>query len=327
MRWLSHTAVVMAAALAAAPLSAADLELLSVKKIWDKAPHNAFTDLIRHEGRFLCVFREGAKHVSPDGALRIIASKDGETWESLALITSKSGDLRDAKLCLKPDGMLSLGGASALHDQTKQRHQSFVWESKDGKTWSEATPVGDPDYWLWRSTWHGKDCYNVGYFTLRGGRKTRLYKSTDGKAFEAIVPEFQAESNPNEATIVFEPDGTARCLMLREEGSQSGLIGTAKAPYTQWTWKDLGTRIGGPNMIRLPNGKWLAATRRHDGKVRTSLGWLDPDAGTLREALALPSAGDSSYAGLVWHDNMLWVSYYSTHEKKTSIYLAKVKIN
>ena len=108
MRRLSLAAVVLAAA--SAPLSAADLELVSVTKIWDRAPHNAFTDLIRHEGQFLCVFREGAKHVSPDGAMRVIASKDGEAWDSVAVITSKTGDLRDAKICVKPDGTLSLWG-------------------------------------------------------------------------------------------------------------------------------------------------------------------------------------------------------------------------
>jgi len=50
-----------------------------------------------------------------------------------------------------------------------------------------------------------------------------------------------------------------------------------------------------------------------------------PDAGTLNEALKLPSGGDTSYAGLVWHEGLLWISYYSSHEGKTSIYLAKVK--
>ena len=48
--------------------------LVSVKRIWDKGKHNAFTDLLFHEGRWYCVFREGSKHVSPDGSLRVIVS-------------------------------------------------------------------------------------------------------------------------------------------------------------------------------------------------------------------------------------------------------------
>ena len=41
--------------------------------------------------------------------------------------------------------------------------------------------------------------------------------------------------------------------------------------------------------------------------------------------MKLSSAKDTSYAELVWHEDMLWVSYYSSHEVKTSIYLTKVK--
>ncbi len=29
---------------------------------------------------------------------------------------------------------------------------------------------------------------------------------------------------------------------------------------------------------------------------------------------------------MVWHDGLLWMSYYSSHEGKTSIYLAKIKV-
>ena len=54
--------------------------------------------------------------------------------------------------------------------------------------------------------------------------------------------------------------------------------------------------------------------------------WVSPKTGRLRECLTLPSGGDTSYAGLVWHDGLLWVSYYSSHEEKTAIYLAKVKV-
>jgi len=37
-----------------------------VRKIWDKAPHNAFTDLIRYKSHFYCTFREGESHVPHD---------------------------------------------------------------------------------------------------------------------------------------------------------------------------------------------------------------------------------------------------------------------
>lgn len=52
---------------------------------------------------------------------------------------------------------------------------------------------------------------------------------------------------------------------------------------------------------------------------------MDPVSG-ITPALTLPSRGDNSYTGLVWHEGLLWVSYYSSHEGKTSIYLAKVRL-
>jgi hypothetical protein len=39
-----------------------EAELVSVRKIWDRALHNAFTDLIRFQGHWFCVFREGQAH-------------------------------------------------------------------------------------------------------------------------------------------------------------------------------------------------------------------------------------------------------------------------
>jgi hypothetical protein len=89
---------------------------------------------------------------------------------------------------------------------------------------------------------------------------------------------------------------------------------------------DLGKPFGGPAMIQLPNSQIIAAGRLYDNPVRTSLCWIDPDAGTLEEFQTLPSAGDTSYPGLVFFDGILWVSYYSSHEGKSSIYLAKVKL-
>ena len=79
-------------------------------------------------------------------------------------------------------------------------------------------------------------------------------------------------------------------------------------------------------MIRLPDGRIVAAVRLYDNGARTSLMWLDSDGAKLTEFLKLPSGGDTSYAGLAWHEGLLWVSYYSSHEGKACVYLAKVRI-
>lgn len=299
-------------------------ELIEARRIWDGAPHNAFTDLIRLNDHWFCVFREGTAHVSPDGALRVITSKDGTHWESAARLTHPKGDLRDAKITLTPDGRLMLSGAVALGQPAEFKHQSLAWFSKDGMAWSQPVIIGDPNMWLWRTTWHKGTAYSIGYDT-NGEKFIRLYTSSDGRGFAALVPKLFDEGHPNETLILFEPDDKALCLLRRDGDPGSGKLGIARPPYTKWEWKDLGAKIGGPHMIRLPDGRIVAAVRLYDGGVRTSLAWIDPDAGKLTEFLKLPSGGDCSYAGLVWHDELLWVSYYSSHEGKTSIYLAKVR--
>lgn len=318
-----------------APLPAAEIELVgNAQKIWDAAPHNAFTDLVRFQNEWFCVFREGAAHVSPDGALRVISSTDGENWKSVACLTN-AGDLRDAKISVTPRQQLMLTGAAAYREPAPIRHVSMAWFSKDGQRWSEPTVIGETNVWLWRVTWQKDTAYGVGYETTME-KFTRLYRSNDGKQFDIIVPKFFDQGFPNESALVFRPDQTAVCLLRRDGPAGSAQLGTARPPYSEWTWKDLGAKIGGPHMIQLPDGRLLAAVRLYDGTVRTSLVWIDEAKGELREALRLPSGGDSSYAGLVWHEGAaggatgvqpnLWVSYYSSHESKTSIYLARARV-
>jgi hypothetical protein len=306
--------------------------LISVNRIWDRAKHNAFTDLVRFNNRWFCVFREGAAHVSPDGALRVLSSMDGQTWKSAALITSPIADLRDAKISVTPSGQLMLSGAGAMHDASQFTHQSMSWFSDDGEHWSDAWMVGERDYWLWRTTWHRGQAYGVGYRTnATADRNVRLYRSSDGKSFETIVENLYDEGYPNESSLVFLDDDRALCLLRRDAGSKTGLLGSASPPYTDWQWQDLEVRIGGPHMLQLPDGRFVAAVRLYDGRVRTALCWLDTTNGKLTEFLALPSGGDTSYAGLVWHDDHLYVSYYSGHEANdrftTAIYFAKVKLD
>jgi hypothetical protein len=248
---------------------------------------------------------------------------DGKSWESAARITSKTADLRDPKITVTSDGLLQITAVAALHDKKTHSHQTLAWFSKDGCDWGEPVEIGDPNYWLWRVTWNQQIAYGVGYECGKV-QDTRLYRSTDGRTFERLVSPLFTKDYPNEAALVFLPDQTCLCLLRRDQSPATGQLGLAKPPYREWTWKDLGKKIGGPQMLRLPDGRLVAAVRLYDGKVRTAVCLVDPAAGKLEEVLALPSAGDTSYAGLVWHD-LLWVSYYSSHEKKTSIYLAKVR--
>jgi hypothetical protein len=256
----------------------------------------------------------------------VLSSADGQTWESAALISGENTDLRDPKICTTPDGRLMLLAAASWHQKDAPvARQPVVYFSNDASHWGKPAEVGEANYWLWRVTWHGPQALGIGYGVGDRPKEVRLYSTRDGLRYDTVVSSLYQEGYPNESALVF-ADDTCLCLLRRDDPPHTGLIGTAKAPYHQWQWKPLPVRIGGPQMIRLPDGRLLAAVRLYEGGVRTSLCWIDPEQGGLTEAIDLPSAGDTSYAGMVLHDGILWVSYYSSHEGKTSIYLAQVQI-
>ncbi len=316
---------------------ASEAELVSVQRIWDQAPHSGFTDLIRFNDLWYCTFREGESHVSGDGSIRVIRSADGESWESAALLPPKAGrDLRDPKLAVTPDGRLMLLGFDVERLEGDQRaFVSFVSFSSDGSNWGELQPVADPDFLLWRVAWHKETAYGVAYTDRRAHSRrpdqeefARLYRSEDGVQFDTYINYLFERGAPTEASTIFLEDETALCLLRRDGKDDSAQIGISTPPYSLWEWKDLGLYIGGPHLISLPDGRLLASGRLRlpDGQRRTVLWWLDPEAGKVTEILQLPSGGDTSYPGLAFHEGLLWISYYSTHEEKTSIYLAKVRL-
>ncbi|MCA9248983.1 MAG: exo-alpha-sialidase [Planctomycetales bacterium] len=308
------------------PTNSVAFHLVESRLIWNEGAHNAFTDLIRFRDTWYCTFREAKGHVSPRGMIRVIRSDDGEQWQSAALLKRDDADLRDSKLSIAPDGKLMLLAAASWHEETAPvKRQPMVWFSDDGSTWTEGVEVGEKDFWLWRVTWNEGCGLGVGYL-VRGNRFARLYHTRDGKHFETLVDRLFDEGSPNEATIRFLANGDALCLLRRDGSPATGQLGRAAPPYKDWQWRDLKTRIGGPNFVQVPSGELVAVCRLYDGGARTSVCLLDAEKGTITEKLKLPSGGDTSYAGLVWREDLLWISYYSSHEGKTSIYLAKVSI-
>lgn len=304
------------------------MELLEVHKIWDQAPHNAFTDLVHYNGVWFCGFREGETHMSADGQIRVICSMDGKDWQSIALMAWKNGDLRDAKFSITPSEELMLNaGVRFVEDNKTVGFKSVTWFSVDGKHWSQPFVCNTGhDTWRWSVTWHKGIAYSFGYGNQ--DKQGCLYHSQDGKSWkilkDKVFPDVQ--SYGNESSIVFLEDDSAYCLLRRDKANATAMLGMAKPPYKDWDWSDLGQRIGGPKMVRFANGKLLAALRLHN-EIRTALCLIGTSDYSLLELLTLPSAGDTSYPGLVVKHGVAWISYYSSHEEKTSIYLAKVQIS
>jgi len=324
---------------ASIPLS---IEIVESRKIWDQATHNAFTDLAYWRDSFYCVFREGRGHVSTDGKIRVIYSEDGKKWSSAALISLTGYDLRDPHLSVTPDGRLMLVGGAAAREKDNQSVPTgtFVSFSRAGADWSEPRLVTEAGQWLWRVTWHQGKAYGVAYGHKEKMPYPQLLVSDDGVNYRAHVREFfprpgsgqDRQGWPTEVTLRFAADGTSYGLVRRDKWANeatSAVLGVSVPDYTQWQWYDLGDQFesfGGPNFIQIPSGHWIGAGRMHQGGAHTALTLLDVESHKMTTLLKLPSGGDTSYPGLVWHKGKLYVSYYSSHEDKTSIYFAGVSV-
>lgn len=312
-------------------------QLLSVQRIWDRDPHSAFTDLLLYRGQWLCTFRASATHGNrEDGLIRILASNDSVVWSPLAAFQQSGIDLRDPKLSVMPDGRLLLLVGQTLRNERDELvgRMSAVAFSEDGQKWTSLKQILAPGEWLWRITWHGQVGYGISYSyaDLHDHTKpwyVKLFQTIDGTSYQQVttlgVPGF-----PSEATVRFAADGRMFTLVRREAQNDAGAwFGQSVAPYTAWQWRPLGLHLDGPDFVVAENGVRWAAGRiidnTHDGSPHvTALCELsDHDC---RPVILLPSGGDNSYPGMVVQDKILWMSYYSSHEDKTAIYLAKIQL-
>lgn len=306
--------------------------VISVERIWDRAEHQAFTDLARHNGTWYLAFREGSSHATGrDGVTRILSSEDALDWRVAGLIEEEGVDLRDAKLA--HDGsdrlMVVMGGSRYAGKQLLGRTPKVALLGANGFGASRDITidpkVAGPVDWLWRVTWHRDAGYGVVYQPEGDEWGLQLVRSADGLSYDHVHT-FELEGKPNETTLRFLKDGTMVALVRREGADTRAMVGHASAPYTEWTWAKLPLRLGGPNFVVLEDGTLLGSGRDYrSGGAKTIVGRFDLEGGWTT-LVTLPSGGDTSYAGMVVEGEQLLLSYYSGHEGKTSIYLARLRI-
>ncbi len=304
--------------------------ILSVERIWDRAAHNAFTSLIEFNGKFYCSFRESSGHVSDiNGTIRVIESEDGQNWSSVAHIFERGVDLRDPQLTVTLDNriMLNIGGSLYTNGKLEGMEPKVSFSDVNGKNFSDPQKVFIDEKiksgkdWLWRATWNNDICYATIYQPTKE-KSVQLIKSTDGINY-TFVTTFEVIGG-NETTLRFTSDDKM-IAVVRRDRERNGILGISESPYKTWEWNELEERLGGPDLIILKNGNMICATREYppDHNEKTILAKVDLD-GKFTKLLTLPSGGDCSYPGFVMKDNILHVSYYSSHDEKTAIYLAKM---
>ncbi|MBQ8046973.1 MAG: hypothetical protein IJ196_03505 [Prevotella sp.] len=309
-----------------------------VQQIWSNGTYSSFTDLIKYKGTFYCAFREGRGHVfdergKAEGKIRIIASKNGRKWHSVLLVGEDGMDYRDPKLSVTPDGRLMVSiGVSVYVDRKARAQYSYVCFSSDGRHYTKPERcLVDDDHsrrhdWIWRVTWHDGIGYAVDYFT-QPEQGCWLLSTTDGIRYTKVCS-FDIPDFPNEATVRFLPESGRMAVMVRRDaGNGMGYWATASSPYTQWEWHQMPLRLGGPDFLLLDENHFVACSRclHIPGHPTTSVYTGDAATGRVSQQFVLPSAGDTSYPGMLVERNELWISYYSCHETEwPSIYLARI---
>lgn len=317
---------------------------MTVDRIWGER-YSAFPSIVEYRGAYYVSFREAESHIFDskgiaEGKTRILRSEDGVSWESVALMGIPELDLRDPKLSVTADGrlMVMMGGSRYVEKKLMGcvPHVSF---SIDGKKFSEPEPViydDASDYeWFWRVTWHDGAGYTVTYG--KGGESNfALLKTADGIRYEKIT-DIDVPGFPNETTIRFLPDGRMAMLIRRDprEGDpeETACWGFSSYPFTDWSVKELGFRIGGPEFIVLDDGSIVAGGRSYvNGDQRTFL-WKGTAEGEFTPFAVLPSKGDNSYPGFLVAGDELWTVYYSSHESpaqgraRARIYLSRMSLD
>lgn len=314
------------------PFVAGAQEGVKVSRIWDN-DYSAFPSIEKFNGKYYIAFREGKSHIFDEngiaaGKSRILVSKNGKKWESVALLAKDGYDLRDPKLSVTPDGRLMvIMGGSIYRNRNLEAQIPQVSYSSDGIHFTDPEPVvfdeniTDRHEWIWRVTWNGDTGYGVTY-----GDHFALLKTKDGKKYDYIT-ELDVPDFPGESTVRFLPDGRMLMMIRREKADCMGYWGVSNPPYTDWTWQKMDLHLGGPDFTVLDNGTVVVGTRYyypHHAKTMILKGDVD---GNFEEMHLLPSGGDTSYPGFITVGDELWMVYYSSHELgRAAIYLAKMPL-
>lgn len=299
---------------------------------WDAVSdglHNSNTDMIFWRDHFYLVHAASPFHLGSKRCRLVVRrSRDARTWETIATLNIPGEDIRDPKFA-------AIGGRLFLyalpnHGLRAMPYGTVYATSDDGVHWSAFEKIDHPGWLFWRpKTNDGVDWY-VGAYWHRHG-KSILLKSTDGIDWSVVSEIYRGEGN-DETDIEFLPDGrllaTARLEVTPDNPwgnpNASTLIATASPPYTEWRYaKSQVTRLDGPALFR-HDGRIFAVARYQPGprgrytklgsvysRKRTSLFLVEENR--LVYLSDLPSAGDTSYAGIVLRDGYLYASYYTSN--------------
>ena len=313
-------------------------ELLSVERLFADGYHNAFTDLIFWKGHYYLSFRKAQAHgVAPAGDAVVYRSLDLERWDLCARFDSGADD-RDPKLIDAGDRLGVVFGTwfPRWGDGTRSVRNaendlvSHVAVSRDGTSWSVPRQVYGVNYWFWRilPAPEGFFCaaYHFGRRDDRDMRTVHLFFSED--LFDwRLRCLMRSGGGPGEPVLYQPKPGHMHCIIRTLEPNHHSWIGQSRAPYTAWTWSDLGVMIHAPMVLAVGDRRIVAGRSQKEDLPEgcyTDYGerWThytsvwEVKETEAEHLLTVPSGGDCSYVGLAHGtEGEILMSYYSQHER------------
>ncbi len=297
--------------------------------------HNENTDLTTWNGALWFVHRTSNSQVlGPNSALHVYKSTDdGATFTRTARIPAPPDrDVRDPhfyvvgnRLFVKALTRLPVLSArdSNVDTVTVEMH------SDDGVAWSSFAPIAASKQSFWRIKEHAGTYFSASY--ADGDASVTLFTSADGASWTKGASIFDvAKDGPLETELTFMPSGKLLAL-VRVDGTDAEMMGDEGRLRTIACWADpptyskftcpqeiLGERFDGPVSFFVGSRVFVIA-RKHlqgTGRKRMSLfelgGNLEGGPLTVKDWGNFPSAGDTSYAGVVMKaDGRALVSWYS----------------
>ncbi|GAB4317512.1 MAG: sialidase family protein [Promethearchaeota archaeon] len=298
--------------------------------------HNSNTDLVEFGGLYYLAHAASPYHVGSKLCRIVVREADhprSRAWKPVAAISVPGEDVRDPKFAV-------VGGRLFLY-VLKNRgivadpYATALTTSVDGRRWTPLRDV-EPAGWLfWRpKSPDGKDWFAPAYWHEHG--VSALFRSTDGVNWRRVST-ICSGGGVDETAVEFLPGGDLLATVRHEGylgpfGHATGCtvlaVATRASGYRSWTRaRDDTTRLDGP--VLFSHAGRTYAIGRFQPKVgrvvnmpgsflsrkRTSLFLV---AGRSRSRLKLlrltdlPSAGDTSYAGVVARDGYLYACYYTS---------------
>jgi hypothetical protein len=290
--------------------------------------HNSNTDMVFWRGRFYLAHAASPYHMgSAQCRLVLRRSDDARRWETVAELSVPGEDIRDPKFAAIGEQLFLYALPNRGFKATP--YGTVYSASRDGATWPPCAPIAQLGWLFWRPKTHdGHTWYVPAYWHEHG--KSVLLSSSDGVDWTRVSEIHVGEAN-DETAIEFLPDGrmlaTARLEIQADRplGHRDActLLALAAPPYRDWKkTRSAVTRLDGPCLFT--HAGRIFAVGRHQPGDRGPLTQLGSSVSRKRTALYvveedrlvylsdLPSAGDTSYAGVVLRDGFLYASYYTS---------------